>query len=142
MAFYTKHTKEGHRFHLSISLKDPSLWRAVFCEFFGTFILLFFGLASVLPSEVNPDLDNLVAPGLCFAAVIVTLIHIIGPTSGCNINPAVTLALVVIRRLHPLKGVLYFIAQILGKFGTFQPVANFIQKLIDEFLCSLYFDNK
>ena len=115
MALYRKHIRDGHTVHLNISLKDASLWRAVFCEFFGTFVLLFFGLASVLPNEVNPDLDNLLAPGLCFAAVIVTLIHVIGPTSGCNINPAVTLALVVIRRLHPIKGLLYFIAQLLGE---------------------------
>ena len=114
MAFYRKHAKENHVHHVSLLLKDLSLWRAVFCEFFGTFLLLFIGLASVLPSEVSGDLDNLIAPGLCFAAIIITLIHVIGPTSGCNINPAVSLALVIIRRLHPLKGFLYFVAQMLG----------------------------
>ena len=86
----------------------------MFCEFLGSYVLVFFGLASTLPSRADPDLDNLLAPGLCFATVVVILVRVIGPTSGCHINPAVTLPLVLIGRVHPVKGVLYFIAQILG----------------------------
>ena len=51
---------------------------------------------------------------LTFAAIIITLIHIIGPTSGCHINPAVTVALTAMRRCNLVKGCLYVVAQFAG----------------------------
>ncbi|XP_075252407.1 aquaporin-like [Convolutriloba macropyga] len=91
-----------------------SLFKEVLCEFFGTFMLMFIGLGSVLPAAVLPDIDNLIVPAICFFAVVATLIHLIGPTSGCHINPAVTLAIVLMGRIHPVHAFLYFIAQVVG----------------------------
>ena len=74
--------------------------------------------------------NNWIVSGVCFAGVLVTLIHIIGPTSGCNVSPAVTLAFVAVRRLHPIKGCLYFIAQMLGEFLLCEAIfALFIKSL-------------
>ena len=93
-----------------------SLFKEVLCEFFGTFMLMFIGLGSVLPAAVLPDIDNLIVPAICFFAVVATLIHLIGPTSGCHINPAVTLAIVLMGRIHPVHAFLYFIAQVVGTY--------------------------
>ncbi|XP_063712901.1 aquaporin AQPAn.G-like [Symsagittifera roscoffensis] len=117
MGLHRRHAVEG-RLHHANQLTDMKLWRAVFAEFFGTFIMVYVGLSNIVGSEydegVGAGIDNLVTPGLTFAAIIMTLIHIIGPTSGCHINPAVTISLVVARRCHILKGLLYIPVQLLG----------------------------
>lgn len=38
----------------------------------------------------------------------------IGPVSGCHVNPAVTLGMVLARRMTPIAGVLYWVAQFAG----------------------------
>jgi len=50
------------------------------------------------------------AVGLTLAAFV----YAIGAISGCNVNPAVTLSLVVTRRLPAAVGVLYVVAQLAG----------------------------
>ena len=98
--------------------------------------MVYVGLSNIVGSEydegVGAGIDNLVTPGLTFAAIIMTLIHIIGPTSGCHINPAVTISLVVARRCHILKGLLYIPVQLLGKSKN-------PQLFIIIFLSRLYF---
>ena len=98
------------------SWRSASMWRAVVCELFGTFMLMYVGVASVFPPQEIPHIDNLVSPALCFFGLIATLVHLLGPTSGCHINPAVTLSVALIDGIHPITAVLYFIAQMIGRF--------------------------
>ena len=125
MTLYRKDViTENSEHHCSFSVKKLSLWKAVACEFFGSFMLVFIGSLPLLCD------NNWIVSGVCFAGVLVTLIHIIGPTSGCNVSPAVTLAFVAVRRLHPIKGCLYFIAQMLGEFLLCEAIfALFIKSL-------------
>ena len=113
MGYHRKHAID-RILHVSFDFKDLRLWRAVFCEFFGTFLMVFVGLANVIASESIAEIDNLLTPGLTFAAIILTMIHIIGPTSGCHINPSVTIAMMAIRRCAVIKGLLYILAQLVG----------------------------
>lgn len=80
--------------------RKPELHKAALAELIGTFFLTLAALISGSPFVV----------GLTLAAFV----YAIGDISGCNINPAVTVALVTIRRLSPMKGAYYIIVQIIG----------------------------
>ena len=96
--------------------------------------MILVGLANVIGSESNDKIDNLVTPGLTFATIIITLIHIIGPTSGCHINPAVTISLTAVKRCHIVKACLYIIAQFAGAItGAAVLYGIAPQEWIDEF---------
>ena len=55
---------------------------------------------------------QLVAVSLAFGFTIMVLAHMIGHISGGHINPAVTLALVITKRIDPVKAVAYVGAQV------------------------------
>jgi len=84
-------------------LRKRTTWQAALAELVGTFFL---ALAALLA----PTPYTALAVGLTLAAFVYAL----GDISGCNVNPAVTLALVVTRRLPPVVGVLYPAAQLAG----------------------------
>jgi len=83
-------------------LKRQTL-QAGLAELVGT---LFLALAALLA----PAPYTALAVGLTLAAFVYAL----GDISGCNLNPAVTLGLVVTRRLPPAVGLLYLVAQLAG----------------------------
>ena len=78
-------------------------WRAGLAELVGTFFLALAALATPAPLTA-------LAVGLTLAAFVYAIVDI----SGCNVNPAVTLGLVVTRRLPAVVGVLYVVAQLAG----------------------------
>lgn len=91
-------------------------------EFFGTFWLVFGGCGSaVLAAMFLTTGDNPVQLGIGFVGVslafgltVLTMAYAIGHISGCHLNPAVTVGLVVAGR-HPKSEMIpYFIAQVLG----------------------------
>jgi aquaporin Z len=84
-------------------LRKRQTWQAALAELVGTFFLALAALLTPAPSTA-------LAVGLTLAAFVYAL----GDISGCNVNPAVTLALVVTRRLPPVVGVLYLAAQLAG----------------------------
>ena len=92
-------------------------------EFFGTFWLVFGGCGSavVAASFVTTVGETPISLGIGFAGValafgltVLTMAYAIGHISGCHLNPAVTVGLVVGGR-HPKSEMLpYIIAQVLG----------------------------
>jgi len=77
-------------------LRTRQTLQAALAELVGTFSLALAALLAPTPSTA-------LAVGLTLAAFVYAL----GDISGCNVNPAVTLGLVVTRRLPPVVGVLY-----------------------------------
>src|SRR3954471_8780704 len=84
-------------------------------EAFGTFVLVFGGVgAAVIAGHQVGDLGIAFAFGLSLLAMA----YAIGPVSGCYINPAVTLGLLVNRRIGAAEGVRYWIAQVVGAIAA------------------------
>jgi aquaporin Z len=99
-----------------------TLKNKLFAEFFGTFWLVFGGCGSaVLAAMFLTTGDNPVQLGIGFVGVslafgltVMTMAYAIGHISGCHLNPAVTVGLVVAGR-HPKSEMIpYFVAQVIG----------------------------
>uniref|UniRef100_H3DCN2 Aquaporin-4 n=1 Tax=Tetraodon nigroviridis TaxID=99883 RepID=H3DCN2_TETNG len=92
-------------------------WRAVSGEYLATFIFVLLSLGSTISwkagEEKAPPAD-LVLISLCFGLSIATMVQCFGHISGGHINPAVTAAMVVTRKLSLAKAVFYVLAQCLG----------------------------
>ena len=85
-------------------------------EFLGTFVLVFFacGTAAVLKCNgASPDAAYALT-ALAFGLVIVAMAYSIGQVSGCHINPAVSLAMLISGRMSVSEFVTYIIAQFAG----------------------------
>ena len=78
-------------------------------EFIGTAILVLFGCgtAVVTGAEVVPT-------ALAFGLAIVALAYAIGNVSGCHVNPAVSLAMYITKKLKGKDLCGYVVAQFLG----------------------------
>ncbi|XP_063317568.1 aquaporin-4-like isoform X2 [Pelmatolapia mariae] len=92
-------------------------WRAVSGEYLATLIFVLLGLGSTInwaAGEEKPPPADLVLISLCFGLTIATMVQCFGHISGGHINPAVTAAMVVTRKLSLAKAVFYVAAQCLG----------------------------
>ncbi len=78
-------------------------------EFIGTAVLVLFGTGVAVISG-----GNLVATSLAFGLSIIALAYVIGNISGCHVNPAVSLAMLISKKLDSKDFICYVIAQILG----------------------------
>lgn len=84
--------------------------RQFLAEFYGTFILVFIGTGSITFGLGS----NLLGVALAFGTAAMIAIYTLGHISGAHLNPAVTLAMWLDKRL-PLKDVfVYIFAQLLG----------------------------
>ena len=80
-------------------------------ECVGTFVLVFGGVgAAVIAGDKIGNLGVAFAFGLSLLAMA----YAVGPVSGCHINPAVTMGLLVARKITPPEAVRYWVAQVLG----------------------------
>ncbi len=84
-------------------------------EFFGTFWLVFGGCGSAVLAAGYPTLGiGFVGVSLAFGLTVLTMAFAIGHISGCHLNPAVSIGLVVGRRFPARELPAYIIAQVLG----------------------------
>ncbi|MCL2767704.1 MAG: aquaporin [Synergistaceae bacterium] len=86
-------------------------------EFIGTFVLTFMGCGSAMFLGCEPTGGHL-AVALAFGLSIVAMAYVIGGVSGCHINPAVSLAMLLDKRLSLSGFVGYIISQVLGAIAA------------------------
>jgi len=87
--------------HVDGSLRSPRLWRALAAEFIGTFLL-----ASIFVAGQGQPIFVLFG--------LAGIVLLIGAISGGHINPAVTVAAWVTRRIGWLRALGYIFVQFLG----------------------------
>lgn len=86
--------------------------RKLLAEFLGTFALVFLAVGTAV---VAGAVDfGLVAVALAFGLVLAFGAYAFGPVSGCHVNPAVTIAMILNKRIDALVGGLYIVVQFLG----------------------------
>lgn len=86
-------------------------WRSLVAEFVGTMLLVVLAVGTaIFAGKFVGDIGI----ALAFGFTLLALVYMIGPLSGCHVNPAVTLGVVLARRMTPLAGLLYWVAQFAG----------------------------
>jgi glycerol uptake facilitator-like aquaporin len=83
-------------------------------ELIGTFMLLFFGVGAILAVGGAAEPAQKLLIGLAFGLTILAVAYTFGHVSGAHLNPAITIAQAVSRRL-PMEAVApYVVAQVVG----------------------------
>jgi aquaporin Z len=92
-----------------------SLGKRAAAEFFGTFWLVFGGCGSAVLAAAFPGLGiGFAGVALAFGLTVLTMAYAIGHISGCHLNPAISVGLVVGKRFPASELAPYIIAQVLG----------------------------
>ena len=91
------------------------LGNRVAAEFVGTFWLVLGGCGSAVLAAAFPNVGiGLLGVALAFGLTVLTMAFAIGHISGCHLNPAVTVGLVVGGRFKSADAGPYIVAQVLG----------------------------
>jgi aquaporin NIP len=122
-------------------------------EAFGTFCLVFAGTGAAVVNEVTGGGVTHVGVAVTFGLVVMALVYALGTSSGCHINPAVTLGLCAAGRCERVLVVPYIGSQCVGalvasgtlrllfpesrSLGATIPAGSDIQSLVLEFLLTL-----
>jgi len=96
-----------------------SLGNRVAAEFVGTFWLVLGGCGSAVLAAAFPHVGiGLLGVALAFGLTVLTMAFAIGHISGCHLNPAVTVGLVVGGRFKSADAGPYIIAQVIGAIAA------------------------
>ncbi|MDQ6765223.1 MAG: MIP family channel protein [Verrucomicrobiota bacterium] len=87
-------------------------------EFFGTFILVFFGCGGICSGVVTGAPAGVLQIGLVFGIGIATAIYLTGSLSSAHLNPAVTIASAAWSRFPGRLVLPYIGVQLLGAFAA------------------------
>src|SRR5208282_6900755 len=89
--------------------------RRATAEFFGTLWLVFGGCGAAVLDAAFPNLGiGFLGVALAFGLTVLTMAFAIGHISGCHLNPAISVGLVVGKRFPASELLPYVIAQVLG----------------------------
>ncbi len=80
-------------------------------ELIGTFVLVFIGCGSAVIAGGHIGFLGI---SFAFGISVLAMAYAIGPISGCHINPAITIAMLVAGKISAKDTVGYIIAQVLG----------------------------
>ncbi|MDH6138542.1 aquaporin Z [Kitasatospora sp. GP30] len=93
--------------------------RKLAAELLGTGLLVYVGVGVATLSfgfgtTGSSYAAGVVATALAFGLVLLALAYVLGPVSGCHINPAVTIGALFAGRIRPLEAAGYWAAQFIG----------------------------
>ena len=84
-------------------------------EFIGTFVLVLVACGTAIATKCSVEnTAGYLATAMAFGLVIVAMAYSIGNISGCHINPAVSIAMLVSKKMSFKDFIGYVMAQVLG----------------------------
>jgi aquaporin Z len=92
-------------------------------ELIGTFCLVLFGcgaavIAGANSTDIPPSGVGLLGISLAFGISVVVMAYAIGPISGCHINPAISISMLVAGKLSVKDCAGYVVAQCVGAIAA------------------------
>ncbi|MHA9741191.1 MIP/aquaporin family protein [Robinsoniella peoriensis] len=89
--------------------------RKYIAEFIGTFVLVLFACGVAAVTGCNGEANaSYILTALAFGGVIIAMAYSIGNISGCHINPAVSLGMLLTKKMELKDFAGYVAAQVLG----------------------------
>ncbi len=82
-------------------------------ELIGTFVLVLMGCGAAVFFGCAPGAESL-AVAFAFGLSVVAMAYCVGGISGCHINPAITLAVWMSKRMSGKDAAAYMVAQVIG----------------------------
>ncbi len=83
-------------------------------ELLGAFGLVFFGTGSIIVNELTNNSFGLVGIAIAFGLIVTVMVYIFGAISGAHINPAVTIAFIIIKKISIKNAAFYIVFQVVG----------------------------
>ncbi len=80
-------------------------------ELIGTMVLVLIGCGSAVIAGGNIGFLGI---SFAFGVSVLVMVYTIGPISGCHINPAITLAMLVVKKINSKDALMYVLFQIIG----------------------------
>ena len=94
-----------------VRVEATDIGRRAGAEVLGTCLLVFLGAGAAV---FGSDRIGAVGVALTFGLALLALAYAIGPVSGCHVNPAVTLGVLLRRGITLPEAMIYWSAQVLG----------------------------
>lgn len=97
--------------------KPTPLWLKLIAELFGTFILVFFGILigeQTIGLQSTDPWGAIMTVCLAWGLTVTLLCYCLGGVSGCHLNPSVTLAMAIEKKLSWGDAFAYFAVQVVG----------------------------
>lgn len=92
----------------------PNVLSKCVAELIGVFALIVIGAGSVCLLGLPNSPQNLVGIAIAHGLVIAVMICALGHISGAHFNPAVTVAMISVKKIEPPLAVAYILAQLAG----------------------------
>jgi len=97
-------------------------WKAVSAEVMGTFFLVFFGVSALANNDIaiinNEGVAEYSFTGfvglITLALTLFVLVHVLGPVSGCHLNPVITIPIFLSDKIDRDTTLAYICGQIIG----------------------------
>lgn len=83
-------------------------------ECIGTFVLTFLGCGTAVSLGCGSDTASVVGTAIAFGLSVIAMAYTIGGISGCHINPAITLGVLLDGRMSFKDAVGYWVGQFVG----------------------------
>jgi len=92
-------------------------YKKYIAEMIGTCVLVLMGCgAAALAGGTDAGAIGWLGVSLAFGLSVMVMVYAIGPISGCHINPAITLAMFINRKISGKDALMYVASQIVGAF--------------------------
>lgn len=91
--------------------------KKLLAELIGTFALVLFGCGAAVVSGISttgPSGIGLLGISFAFGLAVVAMAYAIGGITGCHINPAITIAMLVAGKIKTGEAINYIIGQFIG----------------------------
>jgi len=86
-------------------------WKKYVAELIGTFALVFFGCGAAVFAGAQIGYLGI---SFAFGITVMFMVYAIGPISGCHINPAITIAMLVAKKINQKDAAFYIVMQFIG----------------------------